>query len=74
MFGSAVRADLSSDVDAILADKLLRKATVGIEVIHLGKTAADSKSIFELNSTTPLTPASNLKLATTSAASPAFIG
>ncbi|HEX4795232.1 MAG TPA: D-alanyl-D-alanine carboxypeptidase/D-alanyl-D-alanine-endopeptidase [Humisphaera sp.] len=68
MLGSAVRADLSSDVDTILADKLLRKATVGIEVIRLGKTAADSKSIFELNSTTPLTPASNLKLATTSAA------
>lgn len=62
------RADLASDVDAVLQDKLLHKATTGIEVIRLGNSAAEAKAIFELNSTAPLTPASNLKLATTSAA------
>lgn len=62
------RADLAAQVDAILQDKLLRRASVGIEVYRLGKTQAEDREIFNLRASTPLTPASNLKIATTSAA------
>jgi serine-type D-Ala-D-Ala carboxypeptidase/endopeptidase (penicillin-binding protein 4) len=67
-FPTLLRADLSSDVDAVLQDKLLHRATVGVEVIRISTSAAQSKGIFGLHAATPLTPASNLKLATTSAA------
>ncbi|HWE97040.1 MAG TPA: D-alanyl-D-alanine carboxypeptidase/D-alanyl-D-alanine-endopeptidase [Tepidisphaeraceae bacterium] len=63
-----VRADLASDVQVVLQDKLLRKASVGVEVFRLGKTQADVKEIYNLRADVPLTPASNLKLATSSAA------
>jgi D-alanyl-D-alanine carboxypeptidase/D-alanyl-D-alanine-endopeptidase (penicillin-binding protein 4) len=62
------RADLASDVDAVLRDKLLVKATVGIKVVRLGKSDADSKEVFQIAGRAQLTPASNLKLTTTSAA------
>ncbi|MDB5304217.1 MAG: dac [Phycisphaerales bacterium] len=63
-----VRADLASDVQVVLQDKLLHKATVGIEVYRLGKTDAEVKEIYNLHADVPLIPASNLKLATSSAA------
>jgi D-alanyl-D-alanine carboxypeptidase/D-alanyl-D-alanine-endopeptidase (penicillin-binding protein 4) len=63
-----VRADLNADVQTVLQDKLLHKASVGIEVLRLGRSVGDVKGVFSLESTTPLMPASNLKLATTSAA------
>jgi D-alanyl-D-alanine carboxypeptidase/D-alanyl-D-alanine-endopeptidase (penicillin-binding protein 4) len=69
---AAARADLSSDVDAVLADKLLHKATVGVEVIRIGASASQSHEIFGLRPKSPLTPASNLKVATTSAALDTF--
>jgi D-alanyl-D-alanine carboxypeptidase/D-alanyl-D-alanine-endopeptidase (penicillin-binding protein 4) len=60
--------ELQSEVNTVLADKLLKKTTVGIEVYRLGATPADLKEILNLHSQVPLTPASNLKIATTSAA------
>lgn len=61
-------ADLASDVDAVLRDKLLSNATVGIEIVALGDTAGESKVLLRRKHETPLIPASNLKLITTSAA------
>jgi D-alanyl-D-alanine carboxypeptidase/D-alanyl-D-alanine-endopeptidase (penicillin-binding protein 4) len=62
------RADLATDINQVLQDKLLQKASVGIELVHLGNSDGQSAEIYQHNARTPLTPASNLKLATTSAA------
>ncbi|MGA3066739.1 MAG: D-alanyl-D-alanine carboxypeptidase/D-alanyl-D-alanine-endopeptidase [Tepidisphaeraceae bacterium] len=61
------RADLASDIDAVVRDKLLDRAAVGIDVARLddGNQIA---SLYQLNPTLPLVPASNLKVVTTSAA------
>ena len=64
----AARADLHGDIEAVLADKLLQKGTVAIEVIRLGDKAAADEVEFSHNAQTPLIPASNLKLVTTAAA------
>ncbi|HZL37813.1 MAG TPA: D-alanyl-D-alanine carboxypeptidase/D-alanyl-D-alanine-endopeptidase [Tepidisphaeraceae bacterium] len=66
--GPTARADLAAEVHAVLQEKLLHKTTTGIEVYRLGKTESDVKEVFNLSAQTPLTPASNLKVATTSAA------
>lgn len=68
LFAATARADLSADVESILNDKLLQKATIGIEIVKMGRSDADSKLLYERNAHTPLMPASNLKLTTTSAA------
>lgn len=68
MPAASVRADLPGEVHAVLQDKLLHKASVGIEVYRLGTSPADAKEVFSLAPATPLTPASNLKVVTTSAA------
>lgn len=66
--GRASRAaDLAGDIDTILKDQFLHKASVGIELVRMGKSDADSKVIYAHESHTPLMPASNLKLTTTSA-------
>jgi len=52
---------------AVLADKLLAKADVGIEIERLGDSASADELIYQQNAALPLTPASNLKLVTTSA-------
>lgn len=65
---TAARADLAADVNSILQDKLLRKGSVGIEVYRLGASDAESEEVLNLRAQTPLTPASNLKVVTTSAA------
>jgi D-alanyl-D-alanine carboxypeptidase/D-alanyl-D-alanine-endopeptidase (penicillin-binding protein 4) len=65
---AAARADLNSDIQAVLDDKLLKKGAVAVEVVRLGATAADDQTIYESNAATPLIPASNLKLITTAAA------
>lgn len=62
------RADLESDIRAVLADKLLQKAEVGIEVIQLGESGPSPRILYRHQSEIPYIPASNLKLATTSAA------
>jgi len=68
-----VRADLHSDIEAVLADKLLHKAAVGVEVVRLGDGAgkdgaAKDEVVYQHNAQMPLVPASNLKLVTTAAA------
>ncbi len=63
-----LRADLASDVNAVLADKLLAKATVGVEIVALGDTPETSKVLLRRGSDKPLIPASNLKVITTAAA------
>ena len=68
LFCATSRADLAGDIEAVLKDKLLQKASIGIEIVRMGKTDADSKTLYEHEATTPLMPASNLKLTTTSAA------
>jgi len=40
LFSLPARADLAAEVNAILQDKLLRRATVGIQVYRLGATSA----------------------------------
>jgi len=65
---AGVRADLDSEIQNILADKLLHKSTIGIEVLRLGATPGKETEIYSMHGRTPLIPASNLKLATTSAA------
>lgn len=58
---------LESDIRAVLSDKALGKASVGVAVARVG-TAAGPDFLFQSNATTPLMPASNLKVVTTSAA------
>lgn len=62
------RADLASDVDALLAARLLRRAAVGVEVVRLGARPAEDATLYRRDAQRPLIPASNLKLLTTSAA------
>ena len=59
-------ADLNADIAAVLKDKTLHKAEVGVEIVRLGDTPQGDKAIFKHNSEIPLIPASNLKLVTTS--------
>jgi D-alanyl-D-alanine carboxypeptidase/D-alanyl-D-alanine-endopeptidase (penicillin-binding protein 4) len=61
-------AGVSDNIDAVLADKELSRAQVGIEIVRLGPTSADSRVIYQHNPNVPLIPASNLKVITTSAA------
>lgn len=59
---------LDADIDRILSDKALAKAHVGVAVAKLGSTVGQPQFVYRHNSTDPLTPASNLKVVTTSAA------
>jgi D-alanyl-D-alanine carboxypeptidase/D-alanyl-D-alanine-endopeptidase (penicillin-binding protein 4) len=59
---------VKESIDAILRDPYLKKVDVGIQVIRLGDKAGAGETLYEHNATTPLIPASNLKLATTAAA------
>ena len=67
------RGDLAGDVRAILRDKYLTKAEVGVVIARLpdraspGAAAAAPEILFRHESDIPLIPASNLKLLTTSA-------
>ncbi len=62
---AAARADLAGTVQAVLQDKLLKKATVGVKVVRLDGNGGTV--LYEHEAHTPLMPASNLKLVTTSA-------
>lgn len=68
LWPALARADLGSDVKAVLGDRLLNKTRVGIEVVQLGDTAQGSRVVLRHEAELPLIPASNLKLITTSAA------
>lgn len=64
----AAHADLAGEISAVLHDKALSHAEEGIEIVRLGESAAASQIIYRHNSDVTLTPASNLKVFTTSAA------
>ena len=68
ILSTASKADLAGDIEQVLKDKQLQNVSVGIEIVRLGHSQADSKEIYQHESRAPLTPASNLKLTTTSAA------
>jgi len=65
---TCARAELVDDVRAVLRDKYLAKATAGVAIARLGDGPDKLKLVFQHNATTPLIPASNLKLITTAAA------
>ena len=58
-------AGVDGDIAAVLKDKLLAKATVGIHIVRLD--AGKSVDIYRSNGQAPLAPASNMKLLTSSA-------
>ncbi len=55
---------LEDEIRAVLRDKLLEKATVGVEIIRIGP---DPTVLFRHHHDVPLIPASNLKIVTTAA-------
>jgi D-alanyl-D-alanine carboxypeptidase/D-alanyl-D-alanine-endopeptidase (penicillin-binding protein 4) len=62
-----LRGGVHEEVQAVLADKMMRRATVGISAVELRK-GGEARSIYQLNAKTRLIPASNLKIITTAAA------
>ena len=64
---SIAAADVKSGIEAVLRDPYLKNVRVGIKIVKLGDKAPGD-TIYELEPTKPLTPASNLKLVTTAAA------
>ena len=68
MVAAGARADLSAEIQQVINDRLLARADVGIDVVRLGKSAADTTTVYRSNETMPLVPASNLKVITTSTA------
>ncbi len=64
--GSA-RGELAGEIDAILADPAYARGKVGVQIVRLGTSAADSRVIYRHADELPLIPASNLKILTTSA-------
>ena len=64
----SARADLPGEVRQVLAEKYLARAQVGVAIARLGGGADSVEWLFQHNSTTPLIPASNLKVVTTAAA------
>ncbi len=62
----ATSGSLEGDIAAVLRDRLLEKATVGIHIARLG--SAKGEDLYRHSSDVPLMPASNMKVVTTSAA------
>ncbi|MFI5380757.1 MAG: D-alanyl-D-alanine carboxypeptidase, partial [Tepidisphaerales bacterium] len=61
-------ADIDNDIAAILNDKLIQKNPVGVVIVRLDSAGGPGKLVYAHNPDTPLMPASNMKLLTTSAA------
>jgi len=59
---------VQSEVEAVSGEKVLAKAEMGVEVVALGEKPADARMVDKYKADVPRTPASNLKLTTTSAA------
>ncbi|HQY88406.1 MAG TPA: D-alanyl-D-alanine carboxypeptidase, partial [Tepidisphaeraceae bacterium] len=68
ILNDAARADLMGDVRAITTNPQLRNATAAVSIIKLGSTRADDQVVIDLQSHSPMIPASNLKVLTTSLA------
>jgi len=64
LLAPAARADLQTDIQAILNDNLIKNASVGVAISSL----AEGRPLFARNEHQPLAPASNMKVLTTSAA------
>ncbi len=65
------RGDLTAEIDAALREPGMGRAAIGVQVVRLGPTPgslAAPKVVYRHDAGLPLTPASNLKLLTTSAA------
>jgi serine-type D-Ala-D-Ala carboxypeptidase/endopeptidase (penicillin-binding protein 4) len=62
------RAEMSSEIEAVLRDKVLSRAQESITVERLGGKVGQSTRIYSHQSGEPMIPASNLKVITTSAA------
>lgn len=67
ILSAAARADLEADLAKILRDPYFQHAEIGLVVVRLGASADKDAIVYRHNSDIPLTPASNMKLATTSA-------
>src|SRR5580700_8687575 len=67
-----VRAELADEIKNVLADSLLTHAQASIDVVRLGDEPQHCTAVYQYHSELPLAPASNLKLATTSAALDTF--
>jgi D-alanyl-D-alanine carboxypeptidase/D-alanyl-D-alanine-endopeptidase (penicillin-binding protein 4) len=62
-----LRGSIDSETTAVAQDRLMQRATLGVQVMRLGTSPADLQELYNRNGHTPLTPASNLKLVTTAA-------
>jgi D-alanyl-D-alanine carboxypeptidase/D-alanyl-D-alanine-endopeptidase (penicillin-binding protein 4) len=65
---ASARAGIDAEVAAVLQDRVLHRATLGVQVMKLGASPADLKELYNRGAHVPMTPASNLKLVTTAAA------
>jgi serine-type D-Ala-D-Ala carboxypeptidase/endopeptidase (penicillin-binding protein 4) len=65
---SAVAASIEAEVNAVMQDRVMRRSTLGVQVMRLGSSPADLQEVYNRNAHVPLIPASNLKLVTTAAA------
>ncbi len=63
-----VHADPAGEINSVLRDRLLERAHESIRIVRIGSAAADQAAIYRHQDDEPLTPASNLKVVTTSAA------
>ena len=45
------RADLATDIDSVLHDKLLARAAVGIDIVRLGSSAGDVSTLYQCEAT-----------------------
>jgi serine-type D-Ala-D-Ala carboxypeptidase/endopeptidase (penicillin-binding protein 4) len=61
-------AGLAGDIDLVLQDKELSRAAIGIDIVRLNGGTEDFTPLYQHEAATPLVPASNLKVITTSAA------
>src|SRR5215211_112996 len=64
---TSARADLNTDVRAVLQDKALAKGETGVVLARVDENRAKPEILFRHNSDIALMPASNLKLITTAA-------
>jgi D-alanyl-D-alanine carboxypeptidase/D-alanyl-D-alanine-endopeptidase (penicillin-binding protein 4) len=64
---SSARADLAGDMKAILREKYLSKADIGVAVARVDGSGIEPEVVYRFDSDIPLIPASNLKVMTTSA-------
>ncbi len=65
---TSAHAQVKDSIDAVLRDPYLKNVEVGIKLMRLGDTPEADQVVYDRRADVPFTPASNLKLVTTSAA------